>query len=70
MERSQHDRLLDAGWSYRTHPERGWIIYKDPATRLWHPRADAIRILEAGEPAALAQPASYDADKVFAKSPD
>ncbi len=39
-------RLTQAGWSYRAKPERGWIIYCDPVTRLWHPRDEAIRILE------------------------
>ena len=47
MERSTHVRLLDAGWSYRTNADRGWVIYRDPATGLWHSRDEAIRILEA-----------------------
>jgi hypothetical protein len=47
MERSTHVRLVDAGWSYRTNADRGWIIYRDPATRLWYSQAEAIRILEA-----------------------
>jgi hypothetical protein len=47
MERGPHARLVEAGWSYRTNAERGWVIYRDPATQLWHPRGEAIRILEA-----------------------
>ena len=47
MKPSTHLRLLDAGWSYRTNTNRGWVIYRDPATGLWHPRDEAIRILEA-----------------------
>jgi CheY-like chemotaxis protein len=45
--------LLDAGWSYRTNADRGWIIYRDPATRLWHTRDEAIRILETADTVAL-----------------
>ncbi len=37
--------MVEAGWSYRVN-ERGWIIYKDPETNLWHPRVEAIAILE------------------------
>jgi hypothetical protein len=47
MKQSTHSRLLDAGWSYRTNADRGWVIYRDPATGLWHSRDEAIRILEA-----------------------
>ena len=47
MKPSTHLQLLDAGWSYRTNADRGWVIYRDPATGLWHSRAEAIRILEA-----------------------
>jgi len=49
MERSNHIRLLDAGWSYRTNVDRGWVIYRDPATGLWHSRDEAIRILETAD---------------------
>lgn len=45
MEPSNHSRLLNAGWSYRTN-ERGWAIYRDPLSGLWHPAAEAVRILE------------------------
>jgi hypothetical protein len=45
MEQSNHARLLDAGWAYRAK-DNGWIIYRDPATGLWHERADALRILD------------------------
>jgi hypothetical protein len=46
MKRSTHTRLLDAGWSYRTNADRGWVIYRDPANGQWHTRDEAIRILE------------------------
>jgi hypothetical protein len=49
MKRSIHVTLLDAGWSYRTNADRGWVIYRDPATGLWHTRDEAIRILEAAD---------------------
>jgi hypothetical protein len=51
---SSHTRLLDAGWSYRTNADRGWIIYRDPATSLWHPRDEAIRILDIANAFAVA----------------
>jgi hypothetical protein len=47
MKRSTHTRLLDAGWSYRTNADHGWVIYRDPATGQWHTRDEAIRILKA-----------------------
>jgi hypothetical protein len=47
MKRSAHARLLDAGWSYRTNIDRGWVIYRDPTTGLWLSRDEAGRILEA-----------------------
>jgi hypothetical protein len=53
MKRSAHARLLDAGWSYRTNIDRGWVIYRDPATGLWHPRDEAVQILEAADAAQL-----------------
>ena len=49
MARSTHARLLDAGWSYQTNADRGWIIYRDPSTGLWHTRDEAILILEAAD---------------------
>lgn len=51
MERSNHARLVDAGWAYRTNADRGWIVYRDPDTGQWHPRDEAIRILESRLPA-------------------
>jgi len=36
-ERQPEARLANAGWSYRTN-ERGWVIYRDPDTGLWHTR--------------------------------
>jgi hypothetical protein len=47
MERSNHARLTDAGWAYRTNADRGWVIYRDPKTGLWHPMKEALEILEA-----------------------
>jgi hypothetical protein len=47
MNWSTHARLLNAGWSYRTNADRGWVIYRDPANGLWHTRDEALRILEA-----------------------
>lgn len=48
--RSEHQKLTDAEWSYRAN-DRGWVIYRDPQTRLWHPRLEAIAIIEPFEPA-------------------
>ena len=42
---SEHCRITAAGWSYRRN-DRGWVIYRDPQTGLWHTRADAIAIIE------------------------
>jgi hypothetical protein len=47
MERSNHARLTDAGWAYRTNADRGWVRYRDPKTGLWHPMKEALEILEA-----------------------
>jgi hypothetical protein len=52
METRNHARLGDAGWAYRTNSGRGWIIYRDPETRLWHSQVDAIRVLDGREKAA------------------
>jgi hypothetical protein len=40
---SDHHRITTAGRSYRTN-QQGWIIYRDPQTRLWHTRAEALAI--------------------------
>ena len=53
MKRSNHVRLLDADWSYRTNADRGWIIYRDTATGLWHPIDEAIRILDTANAVSL-----------------
>jgi hypothetical protein len=53
MEQSNHARLADAGWAYRTNADRGWIIYRDPATGLWHPEKEALAILEASHAIAV-----------------
>ena len=42
---SDHTVITDAGWSYRTNAERGWIIYRDPETGEWRTREDAVRIV-------------------------
>jgi len=47
MEQSNHARLVDAGWAYRTNADRGWLIYRDPKTGLWHPMKEAMGILGA-----------------------
>ena len=54
MKRSNHFRLLDAGWSYRTNVDRAWIIYRHPATGRWHSRDEAIRILDTNDATPLA----------------
>jgi hypothetical protein len=43
---SDHHRLTDAGWSYRTNAERGWIVYRDRGTQKWYSRKDALAILD------------------------
>ena len=43
--KSDHARITGAGWSYRAN-DRGWIIYHNPQTGLWHTRAQALTILE------------------------
>ena len=49
---SNHARLLNAGWMYRTS-DRGWVIYRDPKTRLWHLMKEAVEILEASNGSAV-----------------
>jgi len=41
-----HHRLTDAGWSYRTNEDRGWIVYRNPSTGKWYSRHDALVILD------------------------
>ena len=48
--RSDHARLTDVGWAYRTNGDRGWVMYRDPATGMWHTREEAIRIIAGGSP--------------------
>ena len=43
--RSDHARLTDAGWAYRTNGDRGWVMYRDPATGVWRTREEAIRVM-------------------------
>jgi hypothetical protein len=50
----EHNRIATAGWAYRTNP-RGWIIYRNPETGLWHTRVEALQILE-GKPDLPAAP--------------
>jgi hypothetical protein len=45
-EASEHQWITVAGWGYRTN-SRGWVIYQDPQTGLWHTRPDAIFIIQA-----------------------
>jgi len=46
LEHSEHQRITAAGWSCRTN-NRGWVIYKNPATGLWQTRSDAISMIGA-----------------------
>lgn len=48
MTGKEHQAIMSAGWSYRSN-DRGWIIYRDPKTGLWHPRVDAFAIIEHAE---------------------
>ncbi len=45
---AEHQAIMAAGWAYRAN-ERGWVIYRDPQTGLWHTRSDAIAILFAAD---------------------
>lgn len=45
-EQTDHQRITDAGWSYRPN-DRGRIIYRDPKTGKWHTYSEAISILQA-----------------------
>ncbi len=42
----EHQAIMAAGWSYRAN-DRGWVIYRDPQTGMWHTRSDAIAIVSA-----------------------
>ena len=44
VEPLDHNKIAAAGWAYRTNT-RGWIIYRNPETGLWHPRVEALQIL-------------------------
>jgi hypothetical protein len=46
VEYSEHRRITDAGWVYRTK-DRGWVIYRDPRTGTWHTQSEAIFIVQA-----------------------
>lgn len=48
--RGDHLRLTNAGWSYRTNEDRGWIVYKNPGTGRWYTRRDALAVLDEGNP--------------------
>ena len=41
---NDHCWIIEAGWAYRAN-ERGWIIYRDPVTGLWHTGAEAAAII-------------------------
>jgi len=43
---SDHETITAAGWAYRGN-SRGWLIYKNPRTGVWHTRTQALRIVEA-----------------------
>jgi hypothetical protein len=44
IEPSDHQQITSAGWPYRTN-DRGWVIYRNPGTGLWHTRSEALSIL-------------------------
>ena len=60
---SDHVRLTDAGWAYRTNADRGWVIYRDPATGVWCSREDAIRILEESNSRWVSEPKTPPASR-------
>jgi len=43
-EQSDHQRITDAGWPYRTN-SRAWMVYQNPQTRLWYTLSQAMSIL-------------------------
>ena len=40
----EHREITATGWAYRTN-DRGWMIYRDPRTGLWHTASDALAII-------------------------
>ncbi len=42
---SEHAWLVESGWAYRTNTDCGWIMYRDPVTRLWHTRECAKSVM-------------------------
>jgi len=47
VEHSDHYRITTtAGWDYQTN-SRGWVIYRNPLTRLWQTHTEAISIIQA-----------------------
>jgi len=46
MASTDHQTITSAGWAYRLN-ERGWVVYRDPQTGVWHTRTDAMAILAA-----------------------
>jgi len=45
-DQGEHQRITAAGWPYRTN-SRGWVIYQDPQTGLWHTHSEAISMIQA-----------------------
>ena len=45
-QRSDHARLADAGWAYRTNADAGWVIYRNPATGMWLSKDAALAVLD------------------------
>jgi hypothetical protein len=44
-EHTEHHRITaEEGWVYRIN-DRGWAIYQDPQTFLWHTHSQAISII-------------------------
>jgi hypothetical protein len=46
VEHSDHYWITTtAGWDYQTN-SRGWVIYRNPLTRLWQTHTEAISIIQ------------------------
>jgi len=43
---TEHQRITQSGWAYRMN-DRGWVIYRDPQTSLWHTQSEATLVIKA-----------------------
>lgn len=59
----EHDQITAAGWAFRTN-YRGWVIYREPRTGLWHTREQVIRKLNASRKVSRAVLLRSEAKKV------